>query len=467
MRPIGSTIKRPVLILRLVFLFGTNTLLFIFNQAMSFPRLKFLLVSTMVSAIAASATEYGIMLDCARKNCTVEMIKDYVDFVGSDQSTNVTAATDDTHKGFLTLHLSDNEGVADFSATDIANIRQYASAKNVTINPEIDIPSHMGGFFKQAHAKYGDEFVKKIAVNEDEVPGELNITEPAAIQFADSLLAHYMEMFKPATQQTPETHQTPPAQNLSEVTLSPTATAQPAVFSIGADEFWTNYGIRTIQFINHMDSILTANGFVTRIYNDLILKEYIDLLNKDIQVVYWAHDGAAADPEVREERIAKRASLPDLQAAGFKIIETNSYYLYFVPSPRNTNPHDLDYTVNDIDNWNLSRWDANYEGGLENYKNIVGAEIAIWREESEGVSDDIILQQTKRMFEAMKASIESDPKYIDDAFQNTSSIFKNSATEQNRTVRQNSAVPVFNKKSSSMDILLKEKSFTVKGQRLF
>lgn len=398
---------------------------------MSFPRLKFLLASTMVSATAASATEYGIMLDCARKSCTVKMIKDYVD-IGSD---------------FLTLHLSDNEGVADFSATDIANIRQYASTKNVVIIPEIDMPSHMGGFFKLAHAKYGDEFVKKIAVNEDEVPGELNITEPAAIQFADSLLAHYMEMFKPATQQ-----------KLS---------AQPAIFSIGADEFWTNYGIRTIQFINHMDSILTANGFVTRIYNDQILKEYIELLNKNIQVVYWAHDGAAADPEVREERIAKRASLPDLQAAGFNIIETNSYYLYFVPSPRNTNPHDLDYTVNDIANWNLSRWDANYEGGLENYKNIVGAEISIWREESEGISDDIILQQTKRMFEAMKASIVSDPKYIDDAFQNPSSIFKNSVAEQNRTVRKNSTVPVFNKKSSSIEMMLKDNCFTPLGQRKY
>lgn len=395
-----------------------------------------LIAAAVVSAssvIAASEPTFqsGIMLDCARKSCSVEMVKSYVDVVGE-------SGTNSESTGFLTIHLSDNEGVADFSAADIASIREYATSKNVTIIPEVDMPAHMGGFFKQAREKYGDAFTEIIAVNETEVPGELNVAEPAAIDFAEQILVQYMEMFKPSDAQ-------------SAPGIAP-------VFSIGADEFWTNYDIRTILFINHMDSILAANGFVTRIYNDLILKEYIDDLNKDIQVVYWAHDGATSNAATRQERIAKRASLPELQAAGFKIIETNSYYLYFVPSERNTNQHDLDYTVNDIANWNLSRWDGNYEGGLKNYDSIIGAEIAVWREESAGIADSVILNQTRRMFNAMKASIASDTQV-------PTSIFKCFAVDQSRVKVSKNAYPTFNKKSSSIDIMLKDKCFSAKGQK--
>lgn len=411
-------------------------------------RTKFLLIVAAVasasSAIAAtSATtqtfQNGIMLDCARKSCTVEMVKSYVDIIGEPSAISKSANSEST--GFLTLHLSDNEGVADFSAAEIASIREYAASKNVSIIPEVDMPAHMGGFFKQAREKYGNAFTEIIAVNEAEVPGELNVTEPAAIDFAEQILARYMEMFKP-----------------NAVQPSPTQSSAKPIFSIGADEFWTDYDIRTIQFINHMDSILTANGFVTRIYNDLILKEYIHDLDKDIQVVYWAHDGATSDAATRQERIAKRASLPELQAAGFKIIETNSYYLYFIPSERNTNQHDLDYTVNDIANWNLSRWDGNHEGGLKNYDNIIGAEIAVWREESAGVADSVVLNQARRMFEAMKASIASD-------IQKPTAIFNKIPTERSSVGSENKAYPAFNKKSSSIEILLKDKSYSAMGQK--
>lgn len=338
----------------------------------------------------------GISIDCARKYCSVDLIKAYIDSLASRSPS------------FLTLHFADNENVgvecaflgqtaeralmnADGSFTNpatglrflsrkqVEEIVAYADDKKVQLIPELDMPGHMGGFFKLAKATLGDAFLTGIAVNENEVPGELNITRPEAVGFASDILSEYMDMFD----------------GLS-------------VFCIGADEFWTNYGERTIAFINNMNKLLKQHGFTTRIYNDLIRKEYVDVLDHDIQVLFWSHDGATNNLSVRDERKRLRASLPDLQYAGFPIVLTNSYYLYFVPSPRNTNEHDLAYTVNDIkNNWTLAKWDNEYPGGLDTYKGIVGTEVALWQENASEVSDEVIIKQMMDMYDAMTSVLQS------------------------------------------------------------
>lgn len=339
----------------------------------------------------------GISIDCARKYCRKELLEAYIDSLSGIEG------------AFLTLHFADNEnvgiackllgqtgenaiGAEDGSFTNpstgkkfltenqVRDIAVYAKQHGVTLIPELDMPGHMGGFFRLARNTFGDDFVRAIAVNEDEVPGELNITEPVAVEFASNLLDGYMDLFEGSP-----------------------------VFCIGADEYWTNYGERTINFINQRNQQLKQHGFTTRIYNDLIRKEYVDLLNHDIQVLFWSHDGATNSLAVREERKNARASLPDLQDAGFTIILTNSYYLYFVPSARNTNEHDLNYTVNDIrQNWNLAKWDNEYLGGLSTYKGIVGTEVALWQENASEISDEVILKQMVDMYHAMNGVLQSD-----------------------------------------------------------
>ena len=336
----------------------------------------------------------GISIDCARRYYTVEEIKHYIDILSANNNS------------FLQLHLSDNENVgiecetlgqiveyarlnSDGSYTNIQTqkkflsneqireILQYAKEKGVEIIPEIDMPGHMSGFFELAKNQNGSEYLQEIAVNQNEVPGELNITTDLGKALAKNLLAEYTKLFAGCT-----------------------------YFHMGCDEYWTNWGDRMITFINSQAEYLKNQGYIVRIWNDLLKQDTMKKIDKNIQVVYWSYDGATNDEQIREERIKERASVPQLQEEGFQIILTNAYYLYFVPAPWNTDQYSLDYTVKDIkEQWSLEKWDGNHEGGLNSYQNIIGAMIGVWGENSEGVSENTIRTQTENMYNAMVSKV--------------------------------------------------------------
>lgn len=326
-----------------------------------------------------------ILLDVARNYYTVDDIKKYIDLLSLNENST------------LQLHFSDNENVGIeckyldqtianavydsgiytnpvtnkkfLSYNQIIEIINYAKMKNVNFIPEIDIPAHMNGFFTLAINKFGIDYVRKrntgIAWGSGNEIGHLDIINVEAKKFLYNLYDEYTNFFKDLK-----------------------------YFSIGFDEY-TFRNDEKIDFLNEISSYLINKNFVVRMWNDSLTKDNITKINKNIQIQYWL--------KINDDY----ATIDDLQKNGFNVIETNNYYLFFVPSLTNTNISDLDYAVNDIlNNWDLNKWDSNNNVSLVNYNNILGAMICVWGENSLNVDKNIILYQTKRMYNAMFSKLD-------------------------------------------------------------
>lgn len=364
----------------------------------------FIVISFPPFTVICANRKSGIMVDCARRYNSVDFIKGFIDSMAFDDSYLILHLTDNESVGIECRYLGQTAEKAErltdgsllnpatgkrfLSQAQVKDLIEYASERNVEIIPEIEMPGHFNGFFELVALHKDSSIVEDISVNQDEVPGELRMNSEDAKNLAHSLIAEYAGVFRGCRR-----------------------------FSIGADEYWTNYGDMTVDFINSINHQLAEAGYSMVMYNDLITKENMQDFNHDIEVAYWSRDGMASNDDLRAERIAVRASLPELQQQGFNILLTNSYYLYFVPSLRNTNQHDLDYTVSDIlRNWSCSKWDDEHEGGLDSYTGINGANVSLWLESADGVSDEVIQNQVVKMYRAMREKMmEGDETKVIDA----------------------------------------------------
>lgn len=332
----------------------------------------------------------GMIFDCARRYYPVDTIKALIDVLAGREGT------------FLQLHLTDNQNVGVacallgqteecaellpdgsfknpqtgrqfLSAAQIRDILDYAAGRSVEIIPEIEAPAHMEGFFTLAENHYGRAFVDAIAYSRRDYPGELDISSADAIRFVQELYDEYAALFKDCS-----------------------------CFHIGCDELFSGSAEGKTAYIRTMSAYMRDKGYIVRVWNDLLTKSNIPEFDKGTQVTYWSWDGDAQDPDVSAARRAERASLPDLQAEGFDILVCNSYYLYYVPSVRNFNTHDNDYTINDLrENWTIKVWDSNKGTALPDTDHIIGSAVSMWNEDSAELSGDKIISQFIRQYKAM------------------------------------------------------------------
>ena len=340
--------------------------------------------------IDCGSLQSGISLDCARRYYSVATIIQLIDVLTENGGS------------FLQLHLTDNQNVGvecnllgqtanravkltDGSyqnpqtgkqfllASEISDILDYASHKHIAIIPEIDAPAHMEGFFTLADNLYGRDYVDTLAYSRRDYPGELDIASEAAIRFVQVLYDEYARLFNRCR-----------------------------YFHIGCDELWSGSSRDKTAYIQNLSSYMKKKGFTVRMWNDLLIRDNIADLDHTIQVTYWSWDGEVQDAATKEVRRSKRASVPDLQEAGFEILIYNAYYLYYVPSLKNFNTHDNDYTVNDLkDNWTIKNWDSNTGRQLAATDHIIGSAVSMWSEDSAPLSTDQIVTQFIRQFEAM------------------------------------------------------------------
>lgn len=340
---------------------------------------------------ARKSLQTGITLDCARRYYSVADLKEYIRLVsGSGES-------------FLQLHLTDNENVGVeclFLGQTVKNARKlsdgsyqnrktgkkflsreqmrelvaYAEKRQVELIPEIDMPAHMGGFFALACQAFGSKYVKRIARDNERYPGELNIGSKRAMKFAKQIYGEYGELF-----------------------------AGCRYFHMGCDEFSPGCEDEVVKYINTMSEFLQKKGFTVRIWNDLLRKKNIKRIHHNIQVTYWSYDGDSQSVSQRRKRRKVRASAADLQREGFSILNYNSYYLYYTPSRANCNKRDRKYMVQDLKkNWNIRKWDQDSTKELSKNRNIIGAAVSVWGEDSTGLSARKIYQQVKPLYQAME-----------------------------------------------------------------
>ncbi len=330
----------------------------------------------------------GITIDCARRFCTHDELKKYIDTVAEDDNP------------FIHVHFTDNENVgiecvlldqvadeqnrnADgtytnpqtkkrfLSRAQVRELMVYAEEKGVDFVPEIDLPAHAGGFLRLARIKHGNAYVTAVAA--DVAEGELSVTSEEGIAFIESIYAEYAELF-----------------------------TGNRYFHMGCDELFTQSAEARIAYIKRMADFLQSHGFNVWMWPDMITKKNIADIPQNITITYWSVDGDTEDDAERAQRRRVRATLPELQDAGFSLINYNSYYLYFVPSVENCAPDDMGEMLWDIKNrWRLTQWDGEYGAPAHSADGIVGASLSIWREDAHGVSSNTIHYHAERFYRAM------------------------------------------------------------------
>ena len=268
---------------------------------------------TPISLAQNSTKQSGLMLDISRRFYSVETIKQFIDDIAQANGT------------FLHLHFADHENYALESTflnqraenaivqngiyinpktnkpfltyEQIDQIIRYAQEKQIELIPEVDSPAHIKGILTLLRLEKGEDYVNQIALNQD----ELNLDSPESLTMMKTLVDEVCYIFGYSAQH----------------------------FHIGGDEF--NYASNFIRYVNALNQHINQKGLITRMWNDGLLQQNIDELDKNIEITYWSFDGDAQEKNDIVERRATRISLPTLLDKGFKALNYNSYYLYFIP----------------------------------------------------------------------------------------------------------------------------------------
>lgn len=348
--------------------------------------------STYARQMPVSKKHNGLMLDNARRYYSAAVIKQYIDTLAESGG------------GFLHLHFSDDENyglesrilnqkaeaaeVSDgryrnpqtgklfLSDAQLAEIVRYAHAKNIELIPELGSPSHMDGIFTLLTHRHGAAYVRSL--KSKTADDEIDITNPKSAAFIESLMEEVIAKFPHSKR-----------------------------FHIGGDEF--GYSVEShhefVSYVNRLANFLAGKGLKTQMWNDGLIKQNLNDLNRQIEVTYWSYDGDTEDRKERARRRSIRASMPELVQAGFDVWNYNSYYLYFVPNSDLASSEDTDYAVRDVEkNWDLGIWDGeNRQNVLQAHKDkkVRGAALAIWGEHSRSLSDKTVFSHTQRLLQAV------------------------------------------------------------------
>ena len=339
-----------------------------------------------------SNPENTIMLDVARRYYTVDEIKEYIDILSTNKNSALQLhLTDDENVGIECTYLDQTAANATVSNGIYTNpvtgkkfltysqmdtIKAYAKTKNVEIIPEIDVPAHMNGFFTLAIEKFGESYVRApydwdtpsnsgIAWGSGDEAGNIDLALPQAKTFIKNLYDEYTNYFKDCK-----------------------------IFHVGFDEYPFRPELK-IDFANEMYTYLNNKKFIMRMWSDPITKTNMSDLNNNIEITYWGWKEA----DITETNYA---TVPDLQNAGFKLLITNKYYLFFVPSPSSTTEEALEFSINKVKNgWTVEKWNYNFDSSLNTYDNILGGEICVWGEDSDGIDGELIVNHTENLYKEM------------------------------------------------------------------
>ena len=344
------------------------------------------------ASLENARVQCGILVDCARHYYPQETLKKLIDVLSEhDDAFLQLHLTDDENVGVECAYLGQTAESAEllpdgsyrnpqtggrfYSAEQVAELLSYASEKGVFVIPEIDAPAHMGGFLRLAETARGTGFTEKIAAPEDE--GELEISSTQAISFVLALYDEYAQMFQEC-----------------------------AYFHIGCDEHFSGTKEEKTAYINVVSAYMEERGFIVRAWNDFFTKDVLGEINQGIQITYWSADGDAEDLKTAEERRGDYASPGDLCDAGFQILNYNSYYLYYVPSPAD-DAEDLAYMIRDLkENWQLGVFEDNGGTILSDTEQVIGCAVSLWSEHVDILDEREIEEQLTLLYNAMCREVE-------------------------------------------------------------
>ncbi|MDO4897288.1 MAG: family 20 glycosylhydrolase [Moraxella sp.] len=338
-----------------------------------------------------ASKEAGLNLDMARKFYGVQALKVFIDNIADAGGT------------FLHLHLSDDENFAIeskllgqttanatyqdgtwinhatgkpfLSTAELADVIAYAKSKNVELIPELDMPAHIKGVLDLLAHQYGQDYLTDIMVDYKDINGnqvyQLDITKDTTKAFVKNLVDEIATQFGDSSQH----------------------------FHIGGDEFWGSvaHNAQYITFVNEMAEYLGSKGLGLRMWNDAVLYNSLEMLDKSVQITYWDTGKAKGEDDVR-------ADVPTLIKAGFGVLNYNGTQLYHLPESHHiSSMSQSDYEMyTRLSEWDLGVWDGkNTDNALTDTTGIIGSAMSIWGEKAGDLNDVSIAYFTKSQLSAI------------------------------------------------------------------
>ncbi|TPR21867.1 hypothetical protein DY102_02945 [Apilactobacillus timberlakei] len=328
-----------------------------------------------VTNVNAGKKQVGISLDCARSFKDVNTIKKYINEVHK-------------YKGnYLTLHLTDNENFAVESNTlhqnvsnayyksgiyynkknnlpflskeQLKNIISYGYNKHIEIIPEIDVPGHEQGIFNLLKINGEDRLYKQVVRSDGY--NEMDYSNAKTIALSKQIIGEYLSLINPHNH-----------------------------ISIGGDEITVSNNKQEnqiVKYINDMDNYVNQHNIKMIMWNDAFHKKVINQYNKNILIDYWSYSGQRSNQEQSSQNMALRATMPELNKAGFQTINCNFYYLYLIANEKIFNQHNMKFWKNSLKQWNPQIWNNNDTNHLDKSKNNIGMQLSIWNDDSYNISN--------------------------------------------------------------------------------
>ncbi|MFK4784121.1 family 20 glycosylhydrolase [Lactococcus petauri] len=339
------------------------------------------------------AKQAGLTLDISRKYYSTDTIKAFIDDMSGIPHAFVQLHMSDDHALGVELELEletvgqteeraeIREGIAYNTDTnlpfltknELRDLVDYAKEHRVLLIPELGTPSRMEAVLErlEVHSPAKREAVR-LAETDSRSSYMMDPAKPASLELAQAMIGEYLPIF---------------AQQAEKY------------FHIGGGEAQTTPQSShpdLVNYVNQLNDFLKSHGFTMRMWNDSIGNGDVTHLDKDIQIAYWTPNSRVnfySQVPAASLGFEHIAPAQQLLNNGFKLLNYNAYYLYFLPSEETLEENNLSYSIESLKNhWTLAHLTLNSGIKVSSIDNVVGSSISIWSENVGQLTDKEVQQ---------------------------------------------------------------------------
>lgn len=353
-----------------------------------------------------------IHLDCGRKYFSVDNVKSLIDvmaaygynelelafgnaglrFLLDDMSISFTTEngkTSYTHNDIRDAVVEGNKNQNSsgdgsyWTETNMTEILDYASSKNIEIVPLLNMPGHM-------NALLNDEQFRQYRISGtgyDENNNKVQKTSCTSIDpgkadaaaFGHAILQKYVKWFK-------EYNDSNPDGKVKYFNFGADEVGNDIVNPFYADDLNPNRYDSCVKYINGCASIIKAADMTPRAFNDLLYFYSRSVeIDQNIEVCYWNNQWGSS-PYASADAISKH---------GHKMINTNSEW-YYVLGVKNNN---LPYALNSVETYNYNEFFV--QGRANNKQTIAdtaGVMLCIWCDNPNAAKPETAIEEATQIF---------------------------------------------------------------------
>ncbi|WP_270345939.1 family 20 glycosylhydrolase [Lactococcus petauri] len=335
------------------------------------------------------AKQAGLTLDISRKYYSTDTIKAFIDDMSGIPHAFVQLHMSDDHAlgveletvGQTEERAEIREGIAYNTDTnlpfltknELRDLVDYAKENRVLLIPELGTPSRMEAVLErlEVHSPAKREAVR-LAETDSRSSYMMDPAKPASLELAQAMIGEYLPIF---------------AQQAEKY------------FHIGGGEAQTTPQSShpdLVNYVNQLNDFLKSHGFTMRMWNDSIGNGDVTHLDKDIQIAYWTPNSRVnfySQVPAASLGFEHIAPAQQLLNNGFKLLNYNAYYLYFLPSEETLEENNLSYSIESLKNhWTLAHLTLNSGIKVSSIDNVVGSSISIWSENVGQLTDKEVQQ---------------------------------------------------------------------------